>query len=97
MVDRATGITERKYITVILGILLFEGPKYFGELKKEIGCISAKTLTDRLNLLVNNKIVTRTIMHKGKIRMVRYTLTALGEQFYPVMKTLKEWGDKVFK
>lgn len=97
MVDRVTAISERKYITVILGILIFEGPKYFGQLKKEIGCISAKTLSHRLNILEKHAIIFRTVLRQGKVVKVLYTLTDLGRKYFPIMKALKEWGDEIFK
>ena len=96
-VDRVVEISEKKHITVILGILLLEGPKYFGELRREIKCISAKTLAARLKLLEFHKIIFRKIEAHGKVRKVLYELTQKGVAFYKVMKTMKEWGDIIFE
>jgi DNA-binding HxlR family transcriptional regulator len=45
------GILSSRWTLLLLHRLHLEGPKRFGELKRSLGAISTKTLTERLRLL----------------------------------------------
>jgi DNA-binding HxlR family transcriptional regulator len=48
---RLIGILSSPWTMLLLHRLHLEGPKRFGELKRRLGAISTKTLTERLRLL----------------------------------------------
>ena len=48
---RLLGILSAPWTMILLHRLHVEGPKRFGELKRRLGSISTKTLTDRLRML----------------------------------------------
>jgi DNA-binding HxlR family transcriptional regulator len=57
---------------------LFNGTQRFGELRRKLQPISPKTLTDRLRLLEEKGIVTRTL-YPGVPLHVEYELTESGQ------------------
>lgn len=62
---------------------LFNGTKRFGELRRTLHPISPKTLTDRLRMLEENGIVTRTL-YPGVPLHVEYELTERGQGLQPI-------------
>lgn len=71
---------------------LFYGVCRFDALRKHLG-ISRKVLTNRLNTLVENKIVERVPYQENPPRF-EYRLTERGQDLLPILLTLKAWGDK---
>src|SRR6476661_10270192 len=53
------GILASPWTMLLLHRLHMEGPKRFGELKRRLGAISTKTLTERLRMLEAEGWVTR--------------------------------------
>jgi DNA-binding HxlR family transcriptional regulator len=53
------GILSSSWTMLLLHRLHMEGPKRFGELKRRLGAISTKTLTERLRLLEAEGWLTR--------------------------------------
>lgn len=56
---RLLGILSSPWTMLLLHRLHMEGPKRFGELKRRLGAISTKTLTERLRMLEAEGWVTR--------------------------------------
>ena len=53
------GILSSRWTLLILHRLHVDGPTRFGELRRRLGAISTKTLTERLRLLEAEKLVSR--------------------------------------
>lgn len=70
---------------------LFNGVKRFGELRRLLHPISPKTLTDRLRLLEERGIVTRTIYSEVPLH-VEYHLTERGKQLQPIFAAMSAWA-----
>lgn len=70
-----------KWKVLILRDLL-AGTKRFGELKKSIGSISQKVLTQNLRTMEENGLVTRKVYAEVPPK-VEYTLTDLGYSLKP--------------
>lgn len=70
---------------------LFNGVKRFGELRRLLHPISPKTLTDRLRLLEEQGIVTRTIYSEVPLH-VEYQLTKLGQRLQPIFVAMSVWA-----
>ncbi len=79
------------WTTYVLYNLRTHGPQRFGELKRRVGGVSAKMLTERLRTLEDAGLVQRdyeaTIPPK-----VTYSLTARGHELDKVLDTLAEIG-----
>jgi DNA-binding HxlR family transcriptional regulator len=82
-------ILEGKW-TLLLLHYLFNDIKRFGELRRALHPISPKTLTDRLRLLEDRGIVTRTIYSEVPLH-VEYQLTERGQRLKPVFIAMGVW------
>lgn len=63
----------------------------FNELKRLLGNITTKTLTDQLRELEDQKIIQR-IVYPEVPPKVEYSFTDIGQSLEPVLKILCEWG-----
>lgn len=79
-----------KWKVLILRDLL-TGTKRFGELKKSIGSISQKVLTQNLRTMEENGLVTRKVYAEVPPK-VEYTLTNLGYSLKPILDSMWRWG-----
>ncbi len=70
---------------------LISGTKRFGELKKSIGVITQKVLTQNLRAMEEDKLVERKVYAQVPPR-VEYTLTEAGYSLKPVLEELCRWG-----
>ena len=83
-------IIGSKWKLLILRNLLAR-PWRFNELKRSLGGVSQKVLTDALRALEADGIVIRTAYPEVPPR-VEYALTELGETLRPILKTMERWG-----
>lgn len=67
------------------------GTRRFGELKKSVGQISQKVLTENLREMQADALVSRKAYAEVPPR-VEYSLTELGMSLKPVLAALKKWG-----
>ena len=70
---------------------LLEGTKRFGELKKSVGSITQKVLTQNLREMEENGLVIRKVYAEVPPR-VDYTLTETGYSLKPVLDSMVKWG-----
>lgn len=88
-IDPLLEILDGKW-TLPLLLELFVGTKRFGELRRRLNPISPKTLTDRLRVLEEKGIVTRTL-YPGVPLHVEYELTERGRNLQPIFAAMWEW------
>lgn len=77
--------------SVLVIMLLQDGPRRFNELKRTIGGISQRMLTLTLRGLERDGLVTRT-MYPTIPPRVDYALTDLGRSLAEPVKALGEWA-----
>jgi len=77
---------------LILG-LLEDGPKRFSRLKREIGGISQKMLTQTLRRLERDGFISRTIYPEVPPH-VEYDLTVLGHSLSAPIAAVRQWTEK---
>nr|WP_127530056.1 helix-turn-helix domain-containing protein [Paenibacillus kobensis] len=82
-------ILDGKWMLLLL-FELFNGNRRFGELRRKLQPISPKTLTDRLRLLEDKGIVTRTLF-PGVPLHVEYDLTESGKGLQPIFEAMWKW------
>jgi len=80
-----------KWTSLTVG-MLGDGPKRFSELKRGIGGISQKMLTQTLRNLERDGLVKRTIYPEIPPR-VEYSLTPLGETFCAPLLAIQAWAE----
>ncbi len=66
---------------------LREEPRRFGDLKRDLGSVSAKVLTTRLRELESRGVIERKVQSTSP-PTVEYSLTALGQKFQPVLDSI---------
>lgn len=72
---------------------LIDGTKRFGELKKSIGSVSQKVLTQQLRDMEAKGLVIRKVYAEVPPR-VDYTLTETGYSLKPVLDAMWSWGEE---
>jgi len=65
----------------------------YGELKRTLPDITTKMLTQTLRELEGDTLLNRKVYMEVPPK-VEYTLTAIGEELIPSIRTLMTWGDK---
>jgi DNA-binding HxlR family transcriptional regulator len=77
--------------TVLIVVLLGDGPKRFNEMKRLVGGISQRMLTFTLRGLERDGLVTRTVFPTSPQR-VDYELTRLGGTLWKAVEPLSLWA-----
>lgn len=68
--------------------------KRYSELKKELGNITQKMLTQTLRTLEHDKLITRKVYPVVPPK-VEYTITQRGKELIPIFQELITWGSRV--
>lgn len=90
-VELTLSVIGGKWNVLILRDLL-PGTKRFGELRRSLGGVSQKVLTDRLREMEARGLLERRVYAEVPPR-VEYSLTELGRSLAPVLEALHAWGD----
>jgi DNA-binding HxlR family transcriptional regulator len=77
--------------SVLIIVLLGDGPKRFNEIKRMVGGISQRMLTLTLRGLERDGLVTRTVFPTIPPR-VDYELTKLGRSLWTAVQPLGTWA-----
>lgn len=91
-VASAMAVIGSKWTALILRDLA-SGPKRFSELEKSVGNINPRTLSQRLDELTQQGIITKESFNEVPPR-VEYTLTVKGQDLIPVLRQMAAWGTK---
>lgn len=70
---------------------LLTGTKRFGELKKSLGSITQKVLTQNLRAMEEDGLVSRKVYAEVPPK-VEYSLTDTGRSLMPVLDSMVVWG-----
>ena len=70
---------------------LLTGTKRFGELKKSLGSITQKVLTQNLRAMEEDGLVSRKVYAEVPPK-VEYSLTDTGRSLMPVLDSMGVWG-----
>lgn len=84
------GLIGGKWKLLILQILLFQGTKRFGELRRQIDGITQTMLTKQLRTLEADGLVSRKIYAEIPPR-VEYSATETGLGLIPVFEQMHNW------
>ena len=69
------------------------GPRRFSSLEAALPGISPRTLSQRLELLLEHDVVAKRIYCETPPR-AEYELTPKGEDLIPIIKSMVDWGSK---
>jgi DNA-binding HxlR family transcriptional regulator len=71
---------------------LGKGPKRFGELRREVGGVSQKVLTERVRSLERDGFLSRHVLARAPPQ-VEYRLTPLGRSLASLLDQIRNWAD----
>lgn len=78
--------------SVLVVLILSDGPRRFTELRGLIGGVTAKVLTNTLRGMERDGLVTRTV-HAQVPPRVDYALTPLGLSLRDPLEAVREWAE----
>jgi DNA-binding HxlR family transcriptional regulator len=78
--------------TVLVVLLLSDGPMRFSELRAHLGSVAPKVLTQTLRRIERDGLVTREIFAEVPPR-VEYTLTELGRSLTEPIAVIGDWAE----
>ena len=81
---------------VLILLSLEDGPLRFGALKRTVGDITQRVLTENLRSLERDGYLTRTV-DGGPPVAVSYALTPMGQSLVEQLKSLVDWACESFK
>ncbi|WP_435196172.1 winged helix-turn-helix transcriptional regulator [Natronomonas sp. EA1] len=87
----AAAVLGGKWHPVVVHRLLSDGPQGFAALADAASDLSNRVLSDTLDDLRADDVVTRRIVSEEPIR-VEYDLTEAGRALEPVIAAMAEWG-----
>ncbi len=91
-IAKASDLVGDSVVLIIIRELL-TGSKRFGEIHEVLGGVSTRTLTEKLKVLEENKLVLR-LEFKQKPPHVEYSLTVKGKGLKKVVNALSDYGQK---
>lgn len=91
-INKTLQVIGDKWTPLILRGLV-EGASRFSTLQKSLGCISPRTLSQRLDHLEAEGILTKQSYAEMPPR-IEYTLTEKGRDLVPILRQMAEWGEK---
>lgn len=91
----AMEIIGNKWTALILRDLVM-GPKRFSELERSLEGISPRTLSQRVDDLEEQGIITKQTYPEVPPRC-EYALTDKGRDLVPILKQMAVWGEKYYR
>jgi len=91
-VAKTAEVLAERWMPLVVRELL-AGSCHFGDLRRGIPLISPATLSQRLQELVDARILDRT-RAGGRSRRVQYRLTEAGEELRPIIRAFGVWGQR---
>ena len=85
-------IVFSRWTTPILWVLQHHGPTRFNEIRRRLGSVTAKVLTQRLRHLERDGLVRRTYI-PAVPPQAEYAITDLGLSLSPTFRALATWVD----
>ncbi len=91
-VARTLDIVGERWTLLVLRDLFLHGPRRYQDLQDSLG-VAPNTLAARLKTLEEGGFVERKLYSDSPPRL-EYHLTEKGKSFGPVMRALRDWGQR---
>lgn len=92
-IARTLDIIGERWTILILRELVVSGPRKFQDFEHALQGLSPNTLSTRLKRLEESGVVERRFYEQHPPR-AEYVLTAQGKELRPVLRALREWGQR---
>ncbi len=92
-VARTLDLIGERWTMLLLRDLLLHGPRRFQDFQNSLPGVAPNTLSARLKDMEDKGIVRRELYNERPPRL-EYVLTDKGKSLGPVVKALRDWGNK---
>lgn len=92
-VARTLDIVGERWTMLILRDLVLRGPRRYQDLQESLAGIAPNTLSARLKDMESHGLVERKLYNERPPRL-EYHLTAKGRSLAPVLRALRDWGNR---
>jgi len=92
-VARTLDVVGERWTLLVLRDLFLHGPRRYQDLQESLAGVAPNTLSARLKALEEHGFVERKLYNEHPPRL-EYHLTEKGRSFGPVMKALRDWGQR---
>lgn len=92
-VARTLEVIGERWTILILRDLTLDGPRKFQDLLVSLSGVSPNTLSARLKTLEDSGIIERRFYEDHPPR-AEYMLTEKGRDLRPILRALRDWGQK---
>jgi len=86
-------IIGERWTILLLRDLFLQGPRRFQDFQESLAGVAPNTLSARLKTLEEHGLIARRFYSDHPPR-VEYHLTEKGKSLGPVLKALREWGQR---
>jgi DNA-binding HxlR family transcriptional regulator len=92
-VARTLDLIGERWTLLLLRDLLLHGPRRFQDFQTSLPGVAPNTLSARLKAMEDNELVRRVLYNERPARL-EYVLTDKGKSLGPVLKAMRDWGNK---
>jgi DNA-binding HxlR family transcriptional regulator len=92
-VARALDIIGERWTILLLRDLFLQGPRRFQDFQESLAGVAPNTLSARLKAMEAQGLITRRVYSDHPPRL-EYHLTDKGKSLGPVLKALRDWGQR---
>ena len=92
-VARTLDLIGERWTVLVLRDLFLKGPRRFQDFQESLTGVAPNTLSARLKEMEANGLIARRLYSEHPPRL-EYYLTEKGKSLGPVLKSLREWGQK---
>jgi DNA-binding HxlR family transcriptional regulator len=92
-VARALDIIGERWTILLLRDLFLQGPRKFQDFQESLAGVAPNTLSARLKTMEEQGLIARRFYSDHPPR-VEYHLTEKGRSLGPVLKALRDWGQR---
>lgn len=92
-VARTLDLIGERWTILVLRDLILKGPLRYQDLQDSLAGVAPSTLSARLKEMEANGLIERKLYNEHPPRL-EYHLTDEGKSLAPVLRALREWGEK---
>jgi len=92
-VARTLDLIGERWTILLLRELLLHGPRRFQDFQAALPGVAPNILSARLKTMEDDGLVRRSLYSERPPRL-EYVLTDKGKSFGPVVKAMRDWGNK---
>lgn len=92
-VARSLDLIGERWTILILRDLFLKGPRRFQDFQESLAGVAPNTLSARLKTMETHGLIVRHVYSEHPPRL-EYHLTEKGKSLGPILKALRDWGQR---